>query len=323
MYPSQDMILHREKLLKEILEKKRRVKEVAGILDVKRETVSRWLAKYRFEGLDGICPQKPGPKIGSLAVNRTSEELEDLVCEYAQKNSYKGPQAIADLLEEHEGFKLEQTTVYRILKRKKMRYGLGYKHLKRKRIAYCLNEPGEEIQMDVTFPFGRARAARVFDAVDDCSRLVFGKVFDGHSQKESIEFVSRLILAMPFTIKAIRTDCGGEFGKAFTEHLVKLGIEHRKNPPYTPQHNGKIERYHRTFKENEAYSWPFISSLDELNYRLQLWLYRYNFKRKHSGLHMYRLTPAQKVLHASFYKPMQPHLKNVTGTLQLNKLCQS
>ena len=53
MYPSQDMIIHREKLLKEILEKKRRVKEVAEILDVKRETVSRWLAKYRFEGLDG------------------------------------------------------------------------------------------------------------------------------------------------------------------------------------------------------------------------------------------------------------------------------
>lgn len=318
MYPSQDMIFHREKLLKEILEKKRKVKEVAEILDVKRETVSRWLAKYRFEGLDGICPRKPGPKIGSLAVNRTSAELENLVCEYAEKNNYKGPQAIGDLLEEHYGLKLEQTTIYRILKRRKVRYGLGYKNLKRKRIAYCLNEPGEEVQMDVTFPFGRARAARVFDAVDDCSRLVYGRVFDGYSQKESIEFVDRLILAMPFTIKAIRTDCGGEFGKAFSEHLSKLGIEHRKNPPYTPQHNGKIERYHRTFKENEAYSWPFESSLDELNYRLQLWLHRYNFKRKHSGLHMYRLTPAQKLLHASFYKPLQPHLINVTGTLQLN-----
>ncbi len=319
MYPSYDMILHREKLLKEIFKKKRRVKEVAEILDVKRETVSRWIAKYRFEGLDGICPRKPGPKQGSLGVNRTSEELENLVCDYAQKHRFKGPQAIADLIEEQRRLKLDQTTVYRILKRRSIRYGVGYKHLKHKRIAYCLNEPGEEIQMDVTFPFGRARAARVFDAVDDCSRLVYGRVFDGHSQQESIEFVNRLIVAMPFTIKAIRTDCGREFGKAFTAHLAKLGIEHRKNPPYTPQHNGKIERYHRTFKENEAYSWPFESSLDELNYRLQLWLHCYNFKRKHSGLHMYRLTPAQKVLYASFYKPLQPHLKNVTGTLQLNK----
>lgn len=319
MYPSYDMLLWRKKLLEEIVVKKRTATEVAGILGVARETVSRWLAKYRFEGLDGICPKKPGPREGSPAVNRTSADLEELVCSYAKWDVFKGPQAIADLLEENEGLKLDQTTVYRILKRKSVRYGLHYKHLKRKRIAYCLSEPGEEVQMDVTFPFGCARKARVFDAIDDCSRLVFGKVFDGHSQKESIAFVNELILAMPFTIKAVRTDCGGEFGKQFTEHLAGLGIEHRRNPPYTPQHNGKIERYHRTFKEREAYSWPFHSSLDELNYRLRLWLYEYNFKKKHSGLHMHRLTPAQKVLHASFYKPMQPHLQSVTGTLQLNK----
>ena len=318
MYPCYEMLLHREKLIREIETKKRTATEVAEILDVERETVSRWLAKYRFGGLDEICPKKPGPKVGSIAVNRTPEELAELVCEYAKWDVFKGPQAIADLLEEKEGLKLNKTTVWRILKRKGVRYGLHYKHLKRKRIAYCLNEPGEEIQMDVTFPFGRARTARVFDAIDDCSRLVFGRVFDGHSQKESIAFVNELILAMPFTIKAIRTDCGSEFGKEFTEHLAKLGIAHRRNPPYTPQHNGKIERYHRTFKEREAYSWPFHSTLDELNYRLRLWLYEYNFRKKHSGLEMHRLTPAQKILHASFYKPMQPHLKSVTGTLQLN-----
>ena len=90
MYPSYDMILHRERLLKEIQAKKRKVKEVAEILDVKRETVSRWLAKYRFEGLDGICPKKPGPKTGSRAVNRTSESLEDLVCLYGKQHPYKG-----------------------------------------------------------------------------------------------------------------------------------------------------------------------------------------------------------------------------------------
>lgn len=319
MYPSYDMLFHREKLIQEINWKKRKVKEVAEILGIQRETVSRWVAKYRFEGLDGICPKKPGPKTGSLAVNRTSEGIEELVCVYARENTFKGPQAIADLLEEVEGIKLDQTTVYRILKRKKIRYGLYYKRLKRKRKAYCLSEPGEEIQLDVHFPFGHARKARVFDAIDDCSCLVCGRVMDGHSQKESIEFVNELILAMPFTIQAIRTDCGREFGKQFTEYLGKFGIEHRKNPPYTPQHNGKIERYHRTFKENEGCYWPFHGSLDDLNYRLKLWLNDYNFKRKHSGLDMHRLTPAQKVLHASFSKSLQPHLQNVTGTLQLNK----
>lgn len=320
MYPSYDMLLHREKLIKEIIAKKRKVKEVADILDVKRETVSRWLAKYRFGGLDEMCPKKPGPKIGSLAVNRTSKETEDVVVKYAKENVHKGPQAIADLIEVYEKIKLNKTTVWRILKRRNERYGLNYRKLKKKRKRYCLNEPGEEVQLDVHFPFGRARKARVFDAIDDCSRLVYGKVYDGHSQKEAIAFVNELIQAMPFTIKVIRTDCGTEFANDFTNHLKSLGIEHKKNPPCTPQHNGKIERYHRTFKENEGCFWPFKASLDELNYRLSLWLQHYNFEKRHGGLHMHRLTPAQKVVYASFLKPMQPHLKNVTGTLQLNIL---
>ncbi|MBT7703198.1 transposase [Candidatus Peregrinibacteria bacterium] len=176
--------------------------------------------------------------------------------------------------------------------------------------------------MDVCLPFGRARKERVFDAIDDCSRFVYAKIMPNHTQASSIRFVNELILAMPCTIKAIRTDYGSEFSQAFTNHLASLGIEHRKNAPYTPQHNGKIERYHRTFKEKETFFWPFYDSVDDLNYRLKLWLNHYNFKMRHGGLNMHRLTPAQKVLYASLSKSLQPHLKKVTGTLQLNKILQ-
>ena len=174
------------------------------------------------------------------------------------------------------------------------------------------------MQLDVVFPFGRARPERVYDAIDDCSRFVFARLMPGHTQQDAINFVNELILAMPFTIQAIRTDCGTEFGNDFVKQLNKLGIEHKKNPAYTPQYNGKIERYHRTFKEKECCYWDFNGSVDELNYRLKLWLNQYNFKNKHSGLHMHRLTPAQKILYSSFQKPLQAHLQNVTGTLQLN-----
>ena len=143
MYPSFDMILHREKLLKEIQAKQRKVKEVAGILGVKRETVSRWLAKYRFEGIDGLCPKKPGPKVGSTAVNRTSKKLEDLVCTYGKKHPCDGPQAIADMIEEYEGTLFNKTTIWRILKRRKVRYGRNYHKLRKKRQLYCLEQPGD------------------------------------------------------------------------------------------------------------------------------------------------------------------------------------
>lgn len=318
MYPSPDMLQQRQRLVRDIVAKHRRVKDVAEILGVTRECVSRWVARFRFEGVDGLCPEKPGPKPGSAAVNRTPEEVEVLVCAYGNQYVCKGPQALADLLEQEEGLHIDQSTVYRILKRTKVRYGLSYKRLKKKRQAYCLGMPGEELQMDVHLPFGHARKARVYDAIDDCSRFVFGRVMDGHTQANAIAFVDAVIAAAPFPIAAIRTDCGREFGKAFTKHLAGLGIAHRKNPPYTPQHNGKIERYHRTLKENAACYWPFAASLDDLNYQLQLWLQFYNHRRRHRGLHMRGLTPAQKILYASITSTLQPHIQHVTGTLQLN-----
>jgi len=319
MYPSYDMLVQRKRLIEDIVKKKRRVNDVAEILAVKRETVSRWVAKFRFSGMDGLCPKKPGPVEGSPAVNRTSDEVESLICTFAQKNPYKGPQRLSELLLEESNIDIDQSTVYRILKRTGIRYGLFYKKLKKKRQLYCLQEPGEEVQLDVHLPFGHARKDRLFDAIDDCSRFVHGKMFFGHTQQNAIAFVDDLICTVPFVIKAIRTDCGREFGKKFTEHLVQRGIEHRKNAPYTPQHNGKIERYHRTFKELEGYRWNFTASIEELNYHLYLWMTQYNFKRKHTGLGMNKLTPVQKVLYASLSNSLQPHSKNVTLSLQQNK----
>jgi len=84
-----------------------------------------------------------------------------------------------------------------------------------------------------------------------------------------------------FTISAIRTDNGSEFGKGFTAYLDSLGIKHIKNAPYTPEENGKIERYHRTWKDEDIYYRSYGMTLDEANYRLKPWEYCYNYKRKH------------------------------------------
>ena len=86
-----------------------------------------------------------------------------------------------------------------------------------------------------------------------------------------------------------------------------------------PQHNGKIERYHRTFKENEAYDWPFHAQINELNYRLSLWLSHYNFHKRHTGLGMNKMTPAQKIIYAFTHESFLPH-ENVNLMLQQNKV---
>ena len=71
-----------------------------------------------------------------------------------------------------------------------------------------------------------------------------------------------LVKAFPFKIECIQTDNGLEFIKEFKERkhgklslfearLKQLGIKHKLIRPYTPRHNGKVERSHR--KDNEYF----------------------------------------------------------------------
>lgn len=304
------------KLVKDIVKKKRKIKEVSEILEVDRKTVSRWKWKYVYGGEEALLPKKPGPKDGTTW-NRTSEVIENVVCNIAERNPFKGPEWIADQL----SISIDQSTIYRILKRKGVRYYYDYKHKRRKKKAYCLSWPGQEMQLDTCYPFGYARKAIVYDAIDDCSRFAFARVLGGKTQENTITFLKELIQKTPFIIKVIRVDCGAEFGNKVKEFLKEHGIELIKNPPYTPQHNGKIERYHRTFKENEACFWSFKAPIDELNYKLQLWLDYYNNHKKHTGLGMGKMTPVQKIAYTiindSFFQN-----KNGTLILQQNNYCQ-
>ncbi len=316
MYPPDQLTRMKEKMLKKVLRKEMKLKEFAEHFDVTRQTASKWLSKYKYGGVAELLPKKSGPKSG-CTWNRTPETLEDVAIEIAEKNPFKGPDWISDELLDR-GIKLEQTTVYRILKRRGIRYYTNYKHKRRKRKSYCLDIPGREVQMDCSFPFGYEKKAIIFDAIDDCSRWVFGKVYKDHKAESTIAFLKELIDKAPFRIEAIRTDQGSEFVNQKVEaFLKKNGIEHRKNPPYTPQHNGKIERFHQTLKNDAVYhNWFFTDDLDTLNYKFTQYLYFYNYCRKHSGLGMNKLTPAQKIAFAILSLSIS---SNVNLTLQQNR----
>ena len=120
----------------------------------------------------------------------------------------------------------------------------------------------------------------------------------------STDFLRRVMDIAPFLIQKIRTDQGKEFTATEVRHfLKKLNIEHRLNTPYCPEENGKIERFHRTLKEQCIR--PHISpSLppETAQYRLTLFLNHYNRVKKHRGLGMHGLTPVQKLLYCASVK---------------------
>ena len=99
----------------------------------------------------------------------------------------------------------------------------------------------------------------------------------------SAQFLEHLIKAFPMPIECVQTDNGAEFTNRFTTHrdkptlfqvhLEQHGIQHKVIRPFTPRHNGKVERSHR--KDNERfyathtfYSFQdFAKQLKTYNYR--------------------------------------------------------
>jgi transposase InsO family protein len=70
----------------------------------------------------------------------------------------------------------------------------------------------------------------------------------------------------------------------FTRFLVEQGIEHKLSRPGTPQHNGFVERSHRT-DEEDFYKVVSAQTLDMANLEaaLKAWQDEYNTQRLHSS----------------------------------------
>lgn len=88
------------------------------------------------------------------------------------------------------------------------------------------------------------------------------EAFEEHNTYTSAVFLRHVVEKFPYAIECVQTDNGAEFTKRllpkgndtptlFENTLKELGIRHKLIRPYTPRHNGKVERSHR--KDNEEF----------------------------------------------------------------------
>lgn len=292
--------------VRDILNKKKSVTEVAEDFNVSRQSVSKWISRFRMYWDAGLVPKPPWPKpirlpdgnMGFDVYNKTSLHLEEKICTLARQMPLFWTRELSWRIESITGERVDQSTIYRILKRNKVRYTRDTEYVRRKSLKrYSLEVPGQEVQLDVCFPFWRTRPEVQYDAIDDCSRFIVSRIHSEHCVRSSMEFVWNLLHTPPYNttrIQVIRTDCWNEFWKWFTEFLMKLWIEHKKNPPYTPEHNGKVERYHGTLWKHMGEYSLFID-IHEYRYKLKLFTDFYNYHRPHGGYGMMNMTPVEKI----------------------------
>ena len=146
--------------------------------------------------------------------------------------------------------------------------------------------PGQRIQVDVKFVpacclVNNAKGKKFYQytAIDEYSRWRYVEAFEEHSTYSSAQFLKHLIQRFPMPIECVQTDNGVEFTKRFSTSgketltlfqrtLKELGIQHKLIRPFTPRHNGKVERSHR--KDNERfYTSHTFYSFEDFSKQLQ------------------------------------------------------
>jgi transposase InsO family protein len=295
-YDSKYMLLKEQKL-KNIINKQQTVTSVAKELSVSRQSIHKWLNRYKRFGIDGlILRKKTGCK---KAHNRTSVEIEQLVINISNRYWNDGVLTLRDYLLCENNIDIHSTTIYRILKRNNIRYTTKYPNTRKKwkKQLYAHQTPGLELQMDTKYPYGYKQGKVIYDIIDDATRWVFAWSYDKACAENTLDFLEKVIKRAPFLIQKIRTDQGKEFiAIKVRNYLHTNNIEHRMNTPYCPEENGKIERFHRTLNEKGLrFGFKPSDSLEMMQYRLNLFLHYYNWKKKHRGLGMDGKTPIERL----------------------------
>lgn len=193
------------------------------------------------------------------------------------------------------GYTRSLAGLYRVLQRLQLQPKAPKKVYKPKPYQQ-MTSPGERVQIDVKIvpkscKVGNAKGERLvqYTAIDEYSRLRYLKAYNEQSTYSSQDFLLSLVKSWKrkkINIHCIQTDNGFEFTNRlnafqtnrltlFEQTAEALGIQIKHIRPYTPRHNGKVERSHRE-DQKRFYSKRTFYSLDDFARQRAAWQTRSN-----------------------------------------------
>ena len=192
------------------------------------------------------------------------------------------------------GYTRPPGSLYRVMRR------LGYFQAGKPKKKYVpkpmeqMQYPGQRVQIDVKFvPLAciatKGERYYQYTAIDEYSRLRYLKAYEENSTYSSADFLKNAAAFFKkhgFDIECVQTDNGFEFTNRFSQSqrtlptlfeaaAVNLGIRHKLIRPYTPRHNGKVERSHRE-DQKCFYSCHSFYSFQDFAAQLSTYLRRSN-----------------------------------------------
>lgn len=282
----------RELLVRRILEHGLRPVEAAQACGVSPRTAYKWLKRYREAGLAGLQDRSSRAQ---YCPHQCHESVRNQIIDLRRER--KTYRQISQLLN------VSPATISRVLRRAGLnrlsalepaapprRYVYdqpgGLLHLDIKKLA-CFRRPGHRVTQDPRHKSRGAGWEYVHVAIDDASRIAFSAIYPDQTGQSARAFLCqalRYYASLGIRIQRIMTDNGPCYlSRPFQRLCRRLGLKHKRIRPYTPQTNGKAERFIQTALREWAYARSYHDSQQRAAH-LPIWLHEYNWHRPHASL---------------------------------------
>ena len=271
------------------------VTEVAERFGVARQTVHRWMARYRDGGLDGLADRSHAPRSHPW---RISAEVEAVICDLRGSHRRWGSRRLVFELAKRGHPDVSRSTVYRVLVRHQLLEPVPRRRRRDQYRRWERSAAMELWQLDVTASLFLAdgRECKVITGIDDHSRfcVIATVVLRATARAVCSAFVTAM---QEYGIPGeVLSDNGkqftGRFGRPrpaevlFERICRENGITQRLTKPRSPTTTGKIERLHQTLQQELLNVQGPFASIEDAQAAVDAWRKEYNTTRPHQSLAM-------------------------------------
>ncbi len=248
------------------------IEQIAVIRKIPKQTIYRWLNKYKQFGKTGLENNKPGARKSQISV--TFEKLILATWHERSRGVHK-----MWLHLKSQGFSVSERQIQKIYRKHNLKMNRRKRPSQIKFVKYERPEPNMLWHTDWTeCPY---TGKQLIAFIDDHSRFIVHAEYFDNATRENTQIAFQKAIDKYGAPDSILTDNGTQFTPArckdgpFALWCAERGIKHILGRPHHPQTNGKIERWFGTYKSCE-----FKFGQDTL----QTFVKYYNEDRLHQGI---------------------------------------
>jgi putative transposase len=255
------------------------------------KTIEAWYYAWRQSGIAGLTPKTRVDRGQSKLPSSTQEAI--LAAKRANpRRSIRQIQQLLESAGQTARGSLSSSAIHRLLQRHGLSRMSGSASLPEEKRSFVAESAGALWYGDVMhgprIPVnGQLRKTYLVSLIDDASRLVNHSAFCLGETALDIEGVlKQALLKRGVPIKLVVDNGAAYRAQTLQGICVRLGIHLIHCRPYAPEGKGKLERWHRTFRDQflSEIDERHIAGLDDLNARLWAWLEQVYHRRPHAGL---------------------------------------